>query len=78
MSKKEMALSFLSLVATRNIRKAYDECIAPNFIHHNQYFKGDRPSLLAATEDAANKNPNKVLEVKQAFEDGNTVVTIHT
>jgi predicted SnoaL-like aldol condensation-catalyzing enzyme len=30
---------------------------------------------MVAMEGAADKNPNKVLEVKHAFEDGNTVIT---
>jgi predicted SnoaL-like aldol condensation-catalyzing enzyme len=75
MSQKELAISFLKMVVARNIREAYDKHIAPNFVHHNQYFKGDRQSLMVAMEGAADKNPNKVLEVKHAFEDGNTVIT---
>jgi predicted SnoaL-like aldol condensation-catalyzing enzyme len=68
MSQKELAISFLKMVVARNIREAYDKHIAPNFVHHNQYFKGDRQSLMVAMEGAA-------LEVKHAFEDGNTVIT---
>jgi predicted SnoaL-like aldol condensation-catalyzing enzyme len=75
MTRKEMAISFLKMVANRDIRKAYELYIAPEFIHHNQFFKGDRQSLLLAMEEAGRVNPHKVLVVKQAFEDGDTVIT---
>jgi predicted SnoaL-like aldol condensation-catalyzing enzyme len=75
MSNKDRAISFLAMVAAKKVKEAYDLCIAPNFVHHNQYCKEDRQSLMAAMEEGANRNPNKVLEVKQAFEDGNTVIT---
>src|SRR4030095_5944076 len=54
---------------------AYDKFIAPNFIHHNQYFKGDRESLMKAMEEAHKKSPNQSIEVKHVYQDGNTVIT---
>jgi predicted SnoaL-like aldol condensation-catalyzing enzyme len=75
MTKKEAAVSFLKMVADRNVRAAYDKFIAPTFKHHNQYFKGGRESLMDAMEQAAQKNPNKKLEVKRIYEDGDTVIT---
>jgi len=75
MSAKEMAVSFLALAGGGNVREAYDKFIAPDFIHHNQYFKGDRASLMAAMEDASQKSPNKSIDVKHVYEDGNTVIT---
>jgi hypothetical protein len=78
MAKKETAIAFLKMVADRNIRDAYEKFIAADFLHHNQYFKGDRQSLMLAMEQAALKNPDKILEVKQAFEDGDTVITLST
>jgi predicted SnoaL-like aldol condensation-catalyzing enzyme len=75
MSNRESAVSFLKMVAQRDVRGAYEKFIAPDFIHHNQYFKGDRQSLLEAMEEANRANPNKVLDVKQVFEDGDTVIT---
>ena len=76
MARKESAIAFLKMVADRNVRDAYDKFIAGDFVHHNQYFKGDRQSLMLAMEEAAQKNPDKILEVKQAFEDGDTVITL--
>lgn len=75
MSNKESATAFLKMAATGHIREAYEKFISPGFIHHNQYFKGDRESLMMGMEEAAKKNPNKALTVKQIFEDRDTVIT---
>lgn len=45
-----------------DVRAAYDKFIAPNFIHRNQYFKGDRKSLLEAMEHAHTASPNKSID----------------
>jgi len=44
MNQKESAETFLKMTGNGDVRAAYDKFIAPNFIHHNQYFKGDRES----------------------------------
>lgn len=75
MMKKEIAKSFLQMAGGGDVRAAYEKFIAPNFIHHNQYFKGDRQSLMSAMEEAARKSPNKSIDVKQIFEDGDRVIT---
>lgn len=75
MSPKESAISFLKMASDGNVRSAYEKFIAPEFIHHNQYFKGDRESLMLAMEEAAQKSPNKSIEIKYAYECGDTVVT---
>jgi predicted SnoaL-like aldol condensation-catalyzing enzyme len=75
MSNKEKAVSFLKMAGFGDVRKAYDQYISPDFIHHNQYFKGDRESLMLAMEEAHKVSPNKFLEVKHIYEDGGTVIT---
>ncbi|MBF0298363.1 MAG: nuclear transport factor 2 family protein [Oligoflexia bacterium] len=75
MSNKEMAKSFLQMVAAGDVKTAYDKFVAANFIHHNPYFKGDRQSLMEAMEEASKKNPNRLLDIKHIFEDGNTIIT---
>lgn len=75
MNQKEMAKSFLSLAGIGQVQVAYDKFVAPNFIHHNQYFKGDRQSLLTAMEEAHKISSNKSIEVKKIYEDGDTVIT---
>lgn len=75
MDQKESAVTFLKMAGSGDVRAAYDKFIAPNFIHHNQYFNGERESLLKAMEEAHKTNPNKSIEVKHVYQDGNTVIT---
>ena len=75
MSKhKEAATSFLKMAGSGEVQEAYDRYVAPSFIHHNQYLKGDRQSLLAAMQEASKTTPNKSIEVKHVYEDGDTVI----
>lgn len=76
MSKhKEAAKSFLKMAGMGKVQEAYDQYVAPSFIHHNQYFKGDRQSLLQAMQEASKTSPNKSIEIKHLYEDGDTVIT---
>jgi predicted SnoaL-like aldol condensation-catalyzing enzyme len=75
MSQKEKAVSFLKMASGGDVRAAYERFIAPEFIHHNQYFKGDRESLMIAMEEASQKSPNKSIDVKHVYEAGDTVIT---
>lgn len=75
MTRKESATSFLKLAAFGNVQEAYEKFISPDFIHHNQYFKGDRHSLMDAMAAADKANPNKSFEIKHIYEDDNTVIT---
>jgi predicted SnoaL-like aldol condensation-catalyzing enzyme len=76
MSKhKEAAKSFLKIAGTGKVQEAYDEYVAPSFIHHNQYLRGDRQSLLTAMQEASKTTPNKSIEIKHVYEDGDTVIT---
>ena len=72
---KDAAKSFLQMAGTGKVQEAYDRYIAPSFIHHNAYFKGDRLSLLTAMQEASKTSPNKSIEVKHIYEDGDTVIT---
>jgi predicted SnoaL-like aldol condensation-catalyzing enzyme len=73
LSQREKALSFLELVVSGDIREAYQRYIAPDFRHHNPYFKGDAESLMIAMEENHNESPNKTLEVKHVIEEGDFV-----
>ena len=73
-SYKEIAVSFLQLVASGEVREAYQKYIGPRFSHHNPFFPGDANSLMLAMEENAAKNPHKSLEVKQAIEEKDRVV----
>lgn len=74
-SRKDRAIALLQMAGTGQVDEAYERFVAPSFVHHNQYFKGDRQSLLDAMKAAHQASPNKLVDVKQAFEDGDTVVT---
>lgn len=76
-SHKDAAVSFLRLVSSGKVRDAYDRHVDASFRHHNAYYRGDRESLMRAMEDNAAKNPNKVLDVKLALEDGG-YVAVHS
>ncbi len=73
-SLKEKAVSFLQLVASGEVREAYRSYIGLGFRHHNPFFRGDADSLMLAMEENAAKNPQKLLEVKRAIEEGDIVV----
>ncbi|WP_059173270.1 ester cyclase [Bacillus sp. FJAT-27445] len=74
LSLKEIAVSFLQQVASGKVREAYQSYIAPEFRHHNPYFRGDAESLMRALEENAAQNPQKILEVKLAIEEKDIVV----
>ncbi|WP_338472428.1 nuclear transport factor 2 family protein [Niallia sp. XMNu-256] len=75
--QKKKAVSFLQLVATGEVREAFDKYIAPDFRHHNPYFRGDAQSLMLAMEESAVMNPHKVFEVKRVIGEGD-VVAVHS
>lgn len=75
MNKKEAAATFLKMAGTGQVDEAYAKFIAPGFIHHNQYFKGDRESLRSAMAAAHETSPNKLVDVRRTLEDGDFVVT---
>jgi predicted SnoaL-like aldol condensation-catalyzing enzyme len=72
--RKEIAVSFLQLASSGQVREAYEKYVHPNFFHHNPYFKGDRESLLAGMEESAAALPLKDFEAVRVFEDGDFVV----
>lgn len=75
MPNKESAISFLKMAGTGDVRAAYDKFVAPDFLHHNPYFPGDRQSLMTAMENAHRMVSNKAVDVKLALEEGDYVMT---
>ncbi len=67
--------SFLALVASGNVQEGFDRYVHKDFIHHNQYFSGDRQSLLDAMSTAHHEHPNKTFVIKQILEEWDKVVT---
>jgi uncharacterized protein YndB with AHSA1/START domain/predicted SnoaL-like aldol condensation-catalyzing enzyme len=76
-SNAQTAISFLREVAAGRVHQAYDDFVAPDFRHHNPYFRGDRASLQKAMAENALKNPDKVRDVKHAIEAGD-LVAVHS
>ena len=72
-SHKDVAIEFLTLVGSGKVREAYRKHVGPSFRHHNPYFPGDAASLMAAMEDSAAKNPDKILEIQIALQEGDRV-----
>jgi predicted SnoaL-like aldol condensation-catalyzing enzyme len=75
MKRKESAVEFLKMASAGRVDDAYTKFIAPGFVHHNLYFKGDRESLKSAMTEAHATSPNKLIDVKRVFEDGDFVIT---
>jgi predicted SnoaL-like aldol condensation-catalyzing enzyme len=76
-NRKEAAAEFLRLAASGKVRDAFDRYISPSFRHHNPHFRGDAKSLMAAMEENAGQNPNKVLQVLHVLEDSD-FVAVHS
>lgn len=75
MSNKNKAEAFFKMAGQGEVRMAYEKFIDANFKHHNQYFKGDRESLMLAMEEAHKVSPNKSIKVMNIFEEGDRVFT---
>ena len=72
-AQKEAAMDFLRLVASGKVREAYRRYVGSESRHHNAFFPSDAESLMAAMEENAAKNPDKVLEIQRALQDGDLV-----
>ena len=72
-SHKDAAVEFLRLVASGEVRTAYQKHVGAGFRHHNPSFRGDAASLMEAMEQNAAKNPNKLLEIQNAIQEGDRV-----
>ena len=72
-SHKDGAVEFLRLVASGKVREAYQKHVGAGFRHHNPFFRGDAASLMEAMEQNAAKNPDKLLEIQSAIQEGDLV-----
>ncbi|HKS22522.1 MAG TPA: nuclear transport factor 2 family protein [Thermoanaerobaculia bacterium] len=77
MSIRDSAVEFLRLTSSGHAREAYDRFAAPDFKHHNPYFRGDAASLREAMEKDADAHPNKTLTVQHAIAEGD-LVAVHS
>ena len=75
-SLKDAAVDFLMLAASGKVSDAYARHVGFGFRHHNPNFRGDASSLKEAMQANATRNPNKVLKVQRAVQDGNEVAVL--
>lgn len=68
MKNSEVAIKFLETCALKNPEMGFAEYTNSKFKHHNQYFAGDRDSLMKAMVEADKSAPNRSFTVKQVFE----------
>ncbi len=73
MTNQEIAIKFIEMCALQSPKTAFAEYTNPNFKHHNQYFPGDRDSLMNAMMEADKDHPNKGFTIKQIYETGDRV-----
>jgi predicted SnoaL-like aldol condensation-catalyzing enzyme len=75
-SHKDVAVEFLGLVASGRVDEAYRQHVASNFRHHNPWFRADAASLRRGMAENAEKNPDKLLQVKMALQEGDRVAVL--
>jgi len=61
-------MKFLEMCALEDPKTAFAEYVNSNFKHHNQYFKGDRDSLMNAMSENSKTAPNRSFNIKQVYE----------
>ena len=76
-NNKDIAVTFLKMASSGNMREAYSKFVSPDFKHHNPFFEGSAQALAAGMEENARQNPNKVFEVKRAIAEGD-LVAVHS
>jgi predicted SnoaL-like aldol condensation-catalyzing enzyme len=73
--KIKIACDFLLRASRGEVSEAFRDYVREDFFHHNQYFPGDRRSLMAAMAEAHDRNPGKQLEIKRSVCEGEIVMT---
>jgi predicted SnoaL-like aldol condensation-catalyzing enzyme len=76
-SEKQIAISFLKMVASGQVEDAFKNYVSEDFKHHNPYFKGDAKSLKDAMIEDAQNNPEKELEILRSLAD-DELVAVHS
>jgi len=76
-SRKDIAKSFLRMVASGKVRAAYDSFVDKSFRHHNAYYRGDAESLRKGMDEAHAQYPQTSIEIQRAIEEG-ALVAVHS
>jgi predicted SnoaL-like aldol condensation-catalyzing enzyme len=72
-TNKDVAVRFLKMASSGQVRESYSNFVDPSFRHHNVFFEGSAKSLMTAMEENARQNPNKSLVVKHVIAEGEFV-----
>ncbi|MGJ3234177.1 nuclear transport factor 2 family protein [Marivirga sp.] len=76
-SEKQIALSFLKMVASGQAEEAFKNYVSEDFKHHNPYFKGDAKSLKNAMLEDSENNPKKELKILRSLAD-DEFIAVHS
>jgi predicted SnoaL-like aldol condensation-catalyzing enzyme len=76
-SRKEIAKTFLRMVATGRVDEAYERFVGAGFRHHNAYYPGDADSLRKGMAEAHGQFPKTSIEIQRALEEG-SLVAVHS
>ena len=76
-NNKDVAVAFLEMASSGDVREAYSKFVGSGFKHHNPFFEGSADSLSAGMEENARQNPDKTIEVKRAIAEGD-FVAVHS
>ena len=74
---KDVAVSFLKMASSGDVREAYSKFVGPGFRHHNPFFEGSAETLILGMEENARDNPGKTLDVRRAIAEGD-LVAVHS
>ena len=77
MSNADIAVAFLRLASSGSAREAWQRYGATDLIHHNPHLRGDAETLIAAMDENAHENPDKVFEVRRTITEG-PMVAVHS
>jgi predicted SnoaL-like aldol condensation-catalyzing enzyme len=76
MTHLKTAVQFLEMCALQDPKAAFEKYVHADFKHHNQYFPGDRASLMNAMVEAGKTHPNRSFKVMQIFETADRVAVV--
>lgn len=72
-ANKEVAVTFLQLVASGHVDEGYESYVDMNGRHHNAYFPAGFEALKQAMKESHEKEPNKQFTPKHVLCDGDLV-----
>ena len=72
----DAAKRFLTMVCDGRVHAAFDQLVAPDFRHHNPWFRGDAAALRDGMASNAAQFPDKAIEFHRILADGDEVAVL--